>query len=117
MLDSLVQLLMRTFDVVAAVTDGTAAGRRGEQLEPDLLVLDVAIPGSTASGRRPYQGTGVAGHGRLRHQPCADREFVQESLALGDVGLWSRIVLVADLSRPSARPGRTDLRLTERLQR
>lgn len=97
MLDSLVQLLMRDFDVVAAVTDGTAAVAEAEQLEPDLLVLDVAMPGLN----------GIAAAARLKEQGSRakvvfvtnmrDREFVQESLALGDVGFVVKDRLVADL--------------------
>jgi DNA-binding NarL/FixJ family response regulator len=97
MLDSLVRLLTRDFDVVAAVTDGTAAVAEAEQLEPDLLVLDIAMPGLN----------GIAAAARLKEQGSRakvifvtnmrDREFVQESLALGDVGFVVKDRLVADL--------------------
>ena len=97
MLDSLVRLLTHEFDVVAAVSDGTAAVAEAEQLEPDLLVLDVAMPGLN----------GIAAAARLKEQGSRakvvfvtnmrDREFVQESLALGDVGFVVKDRLVADL--------------------
>ena len=97
MLDSLVRLLTREFDVVAAVSDGTAAVAEAEQLEPDLLVLDIAMPGLN----------GIAAATRLKEQGSRakvvfvtnmrDREFVQESLALGDVGFVVKDRLVADL--------------------
>ena len=97
MLDSLVRLLTRDFDVVAAVTDGTAAVAEAEQLEPDLLVLDIAMPGLN----------GIAAAARLKEQGSRakvvfvtnmrDREFVQESLALGEVGFVVKDRLVADL--------------------
>jgi DNA-binding NarL/FixJ family response regulator len=97
MLDSLVRLLTREFDVVAAVSDGTAAVAEAEQLEPDLLVLDIAMPGLN----------GIAAAARLKEQGSRakvvfvtnmrDREFVQESLALGDVGFVVKDRLVADL--------------------
>ena len=97
MLDSLVRLLTRDFDIVAAVTDGTAAVAEAEQLEPDLLVLDVAMPGLN----------GIAAAARLKEHGSRakvvfvtnmrDREFVQESLALGDVGFVVKDRLVADL--------------------
>ena len=97
MLDSLVRLLSRDFDVVAAVSDGTAAVAEAEQLEPDLLVLDIAMPGLN----------GIAAAARLKEQGSRakvvfvtnmrDREFVQESLALGDVGFVVKDRLVADL--------------------
>jgi DNA-binding NarL/FixJ family response regulator len=97
MLDSLVRLLSRDFDVVATVTDGLAAVTEAEHLEPDLLVLDIAMPGLN----------GIAAAARLKeHGSTAkvvfvtnmrDREFVQESLALGDVGFVFKDRLVADL--------------------
>jgi DNA-binding NarL/FixJ family response regulator len=97
MLDSLVRLLSREFDVVAMVTDGLAAVTEAEHLEPDLLVLDIAMPGLS----------GIAAAARLKEHGSKakvvfvtnmrDREFVQESLALGDVGFVVKDRLVADL--------------------
>ena len=97
MLDSLVRLLSRDFDVVATVTDGLAAVTEAEHLDPDLLVLDIAMPGLN----------GIAAAARLKEQGSKakvvfvtnmkDREFVQESLALGDVGFVVKDRLVADL--------------------
>jgi DNA-binding NarL/FixJ family response regulator len=97
MLDSLVRLLTRDFDVVAAVSDGTAAVAEAEQLEPDLLVLDIAMPG--------LNGIAAAAHLKEHGSRAKvifvtnmrDREFVQESLALGDVGFVAKDRLVADL--------------------
>jgi DNA-binding NarL/FixJ family response regulator len=97
MLDSLVRLLSRDFDVVAAVTDGMSAVAEAEQLEPDLLVLDIAMPGLS----------GIAAAARLKNHGSKarvvfvtnmkDREFVQESLALGEVGFVVKDRLVAAL--------------------
>lgn len=97
MLDSLVRLLSRDFDVVATVTDGLAAVTEAEHLEPDLLVLDIAMPGLN----------GIAAAARLKEHGSKakivfvtnmrDREFVEESLALGDVGFVVKDRLVADL--------------------
>jgi DNA-binding NarL/FixJ family response regulator len=97
MLDSLVRLLSRDFDVVATVTDGLAAVTEAEHLEPDLLVLDIAMPGLN----------GIAAAARLKEHGSKakivfvtnmrDREFVEESLALGDVGFVLKDRLVADL--------------------
>jgi DNA-binding NarL/FixJ family response regulator len=97
MLDSLVRLLSRDFNVVASVTDGLAAVTEAEHLEPDLLVLDIAMPGLN----------GIAAAARLKEHGSKakvvfvtnmrDREFVKESLALGDVGFVDKDRLVADL--------------------
>jgi DNA-binding NarL/FixJ family response regulator len=97
MLDTLVRLLSRDFDVVATVADGVSAVREAEQLAPDLLVLDIAMPGLN----------GIAAAARLKARGSTakvvfvtnlhDREFVDESLALGDVGFVVKDRLVADL--------------------
>lgn len=97
MLDSLVRLLSGEFEVVAAVADGLTAVTEAARLEPDLLVLDISMPGLN----------GIAAASRLKASGSTakvvfvtnlhDREFVQESLALGDVGFVVKDRLVADL--------------------
>ena len=97
MLETLVSLLSRDFEVVAAVADGLAAVTEAEHLEPDLLVLDIAMPGLS----------GIAAAARLLRRGSTakvvfvtnmrDREFMQESLALGPVGFVVKDRLVADL--------------------
>ena len=102
MLDSLVRLLSGEFEVVAAVGDGVAAVTEAARLEPDLLVLDISMP----------KLNGIAAAARLKESGSTakvvfvtnlhDREFVQESLALGEVGFVVKDRLVADL-RPAIR--------------
>ena len=97
MLDSLVQLLSGEFEVVAAVRDGISVVTSTEQLGPDLLVLDIAMPGLS----------GIAAAACVKKNGCTakvvfvtnlhDRAFVQESLALGQVGFVAKDRLVADL--------------------
>lgn len=97
MLDTLAQLLSRDFEVVATVTDGLSAVTEAERLEPDVLVLDIAMP----------ELNGIAAAARLKERGSTakivfvtnlhDREFVEESLALGDVGFVVKDRLVADL--------------------
>ena len=97
MLDSLVQLLGREFDVVAKVSDGLAAVEEGKRLNPDLLVLDIAMPGLN----------GIAAATQLQSTGCTadvvfitmhyDREFVQRALELGNVGFVAKDRLVMDL--------------------
>jgi DNA-binding NarL/FixJ family response regulator len=97
MLDSLVRLLSRDFDVVATVMDGLAAVTEAEHLEPDLLVLDIAMPrlnGIAAAARLKEHGSKAK---IVFVTNMKDREFVQESLALGDVGFVVKDRLVADL--------------------
>lgn len=97
MLNSLVRLLSAEFDVVAAVADGLAVVSMAARLDPDLLVLDIAMPGLN----------GIAAASRLKENGSTakvvfvtnlhDREFVDGSLALDDVGFVVKDRLVADL--------------------
>ena len=97
MLDSLVGLLSGEFEVVATVTDGLSAVTKAGLLEPDLLVLDISMPGLNC----------IAAAVRLKESGSTakvvfvtnlhDREFVQESLALGEIGFVVKDRLVADL--------------------
>jgi DNA-binding NarL/FixJ family response regulator len=97
MLESLVRLLSKDFEVVASVPDGLAVVAAAARLVPDLLVLDVAMPGLN----------GIAAATRLKDSGSTakvvfvtnlhDREFVQGSLALGEVGFVVKDRLVADL--------------------
>jgi DNA-binding NarL/FixJ family response regulator len=97
MLNSLVRILSSEFEVVAAVTDGLAVVAAAARLEPDLLVLDISMPGLN----------GIAAAARLKESGSTakvvfvtnlrDREFVQESQALGEVGFVVKDRLVADL--------------------
>jgi DNA-binding NarL/FixJ family response regulator len=97
MLDTLVRMLSNEFEVVAAVSDGLSVVTAAAELDPDLLVLDIAMPGLN----------GIAAATRVRKSGSSakvvfvtnlrDREFVQESLALGEVGFVIKSRLVADL--------------------
>jgi DNA-binding NarL/FixJ family response regulator len=97
MLDTLAQLLSREFEVVAKVADGLSAVSEAERLDPDVLVLDIAMP----------ELNGIAAAARLKERGSTakvvfvtnlhDREFVEESLALGDIGFVVKDRLVADL--------------------
>ena len=97
MLDSLVRLLSAEFEIVATASDGLTAVTTARRLEPDLLVLDIAMPGLN----------GIASAVRLKESGSTakvvfvtnlhDREFVQGSLALGEVGFVVKDRLVADL--------------------
>lgn len=97
MLNSLVRLLSRECDVVGAVRDGLTAVAQAQTLQPDLLVLDIAMPGLN----------GIAAATQLKNDGSTskvvfvtnmpDRELVDELLALGGVGFVVKDRLVADL--------------------
>jgi len=97
MLDTLVHLLSRDFDVIATANDGLAAVTQAEQLEPDLLVLDIAMPvlnGIAAATRLKSRGSTAK---VVFVTNMRGREFVDRSLALGQVGFVVKDRLVADL--------------------
>jgi DNA-binding NarL/FixJ family response regulator len=97
MLDNLVRMLSREFDIVATVGDGEAVVNEATRVNPDLLVLDIAMPVLS----------GIAAASRLKDTGCTakvvfvtmhhDREFVQESSLLGTVGFVVKDRLVSDL--------------------
>ena len=97
MLETLVRLLSHDFDVVATASDGLAVLTQAEDLAPDLLVLDIAMPGLN----------GIAPAARLKSLGSTarvvfvtnmrGRDFVDRSLALGPVGFVVKDRLVADL--------------------
>jgi DNA-binding NarL/FixJ family response regulator len=97
MLDSLVRLLSGDFEVVATAMDGLSVVSTAARLEPDLLVLDIAMPGlnGIAAAARLKEGGSTAKVVFVTN--LHDREFVQESLALGEVGFVVKDRLVADL--------------------
>lgn len=97
MLDSLVRLLSREFDVVAALADGLTVVSAAARLEPDLLVLDIAMPGmngiaameallARGSTAKVVFVTNLRGH-----------EFVEHSRTLGEVGFVVKDRLIPDL--------------------
>jgi DNA-binding NarL/FixJ family response regulator len=97
MLDTLLALLSSDFDVVAAVSDGVSVVKAAAQFNPDVLVLDIAMPhmnGIAAATRVKASGSPAK---VVFVTYLHDREFVQESLALGDVGFVVKDRLVADL--------------------
>jgi DNA-binding NarL/FixJ family response regulator len=97
MLDNIVRLLSRDFDVVATVQDGAAAVREAPRVNPDILVLDIAMPvlsGIEAAGRLMASGSTAKVVFVTMHH---DREFVEGAAALGSVGFVVKNRLVSDL--------------------
>jgi DNA-binding NarL/FixJ family response regulator len=97
MLDTIVGMLSREFDVVAAEADGLAAVAAAARYQPDLLVLDIAMPGLNglaAAAQIKQSGSTVK---IVFVTNLHGREFVDGALALGDVGFVVKARLVADL--------------------
>ena len=97
MLDNLVRLLSVDFDVVATVRDGGAVVAEAMRVNPDLLVLDIAMPvmtGIAAAARLKANGSTAKVVFVTMHH---DREFVDGATALGSVGFVVKNRLVSDL--------------------
>jgi DNA-binding NarL/FixJ family response regulator len=97
MLDNLVSLLAHEFDVVAMVRDGAAVVREAPRVNPDVLVLDIAMPvlsGIEAASRLKASGSTAKVVFVTMHR---DREFVDGAAALGSVGFVVKNRLVSDL--------------------
>lgn len=97
MLDHLVRLLSIEHEVVAAVPDGLAVLSAAARETPDLLVLDIAMPGlsgiAAATALRARGSLAKIVFVTMHH----DREFIDASLALGPVGFVAKDRLVSDL--------------------
>lgn len=97
MLESLVSVLTREHDVIAAVPDARSLIAAAKDLDPDVLVVDVQMPGLC----------GIAAAHCLKGGGCRaklvfvtmhpEREYVQDSLALGPVGFVAKQRLALDL--------------------
>jgi DNA-binding NarL/FixJ family response regulator len=97
MLESLTRLLQANCEVIAAVRDGHGAVADAERLKPDVLVLDISMPGMTgiaAAAELEKRGSTAKIVFVTMHR---DRETVRESLARGAVGFVVKDRLVSDL--------------------
>ena len=97
MRDSLVRLLSRECEVVEAVADGQSAVAAAARLNPDLLILDIAMSGMNGlAAATAIKASGS--HAKVVFVTnLHDREFVDRSLALGTVGYIVKNRIVADL--------------------
>lgn len=101
-------LLTPGFEIVAAVTDGGAALEAADRLSPDVIVLDISMPGMC--------GLDVAASLRARGFRGAvvfltvhdEEDIVQAAQAAGGIGYVVKRRLVSDLAAAvrEARAGR-----------
>jgi DNA-binding NarL/FixJ family response regulator len=97
MRDTLVRLLAEHCDVVGEAADGLAAVTQATELQPDLLVLDIAMPGLNgiaAAARLKANGSEAKVVFVTNHRAA---EFVHGATALGDVGFVVKDRVVVDL--------------------
>ena len=96
-----VAVLSRDFEIVGAVTDGRAALEAAAALQPDVIVLDIAMPemgGLEVASRLKAAGSHVAVVFLTVHD---DEEIVQAARDVGGVGYVLKPRLGSDL-RPAA---------------
>jgi len=97
MLSAIAKLLRESFDVVALASDGVAALDVILGLEPDLVVLDISMPGMS--------GIEVAREVRKRSNKVKivflstyqDSHFVKDCLAAGGQGYVVKMLMGSDL--------------------
>ena len=95
--------------VVGAVTDGPAALKAASALQPDVIVLDIAMPGMTGfevAARLREAGSNAALVFLTVHE---DEAFVSAARAAGGIGYVVKLRLASDLIRAvrEARAGRS----------
>ena len=89
--------LSRTCDIVGAVKDGPAALEAVGTLRPDVIVLDISMPGMSGlevAGRLRRAGSIVPIVFLTIHD---DEELVQAAQAAGGIGYVSKTMLPSDL--------------------
>ena len=115
MLSSLIGLLAGEFEIVAAVADGLAVVAAADRFEPDLLVLDIAMPGlSGIAAAAQLKASGSTAKVRLCHESQQSR--VRQRFARAGDGRLRREGSARGGSSPrrSLRPRRANLHLAVR---
>jgi DNA-binding NarL/FixJ family response regulator len=97
MLKQLVQVLTTDFDVVGTATDGLAALATARELEPDVAVLDVAMPGMGGIAVAAELQSAGSRARVVFVTMYRDREFLHKALELGAVGYVAKDRLMMDL--------------------
>jgi DNA-binding NarL/FixJ family response regulator len=97
MLDRVISLLQKDFEVVGAVNDGQTLVSEAQRLQPDVIVLDITMPRLTGiEAARTLHKTGSTAKLVFLtvHQQTA---FVRECLAEGGLGYVTKSRLISDL--------------------
>jgi two-component system response regulator DegU len=97
MLDLVAALLRESFDVIGLVSDGQAAVDATLTLEPDLIVLDISMPGMSgievARELRKYGNTAKIVFLTIHE----DAQILANCLAAGGLGYIVKELLASDL--------------------
>ena len=96
-LDRAVAILSRAFRIVGAVTSGPAALESVRELRPDVLVLDISMPGMSGlevANRLRRAGSSVQIVFLTIHD---DEEMMRAARAAGGIGYVAKTLLPSDL--------------------
>ncbi len=96
-LQKISQLLGPEFDVVGMVSDGQAFLRTVAEMEPDLVILDISMPGINGiEAARQIKQTGATAK-YIFLTIHEDPDFLSEALSTGAIGYVVKSHLASDL--------------------
>ena len=101
LLDALIAVLAHEQDlqVVGAVSDGPATLKLVAEVEPDVLVLDISMPGINGVDVARQLHKSHPGIKVLALSAYLDKRFVQEMLKAGAMGYVTKTAALTDLPR------------------
>ncbi len=101
LLDALIAVLAHEQDlqVVGAVSDGPATLKLVQEVEPDVLVLDISMPGINGVDVARQLHKSHPGIKVLALSAYLDKRFVQEMLKAGAMGYVTKTAALTDLPR------------------
>ncbi len=97
MREKVARLLESEFDIIGAVTDGEALLKEAAELDPDIVILDITMPGlSGIEAARRLRETGS--HAKIVFLTVhEDPDFIHEALTTGALGYVVKPRLASDL--------------------
>ncbi len=97
MREKVTRMLESKFDIIGAVTDGEALLKEATELDPDIVILDITMPGlpGIEAARRLRQ---TGSHAKIVFLTVhEDPDFIREALATGALGYVVKPRLASDL--------------------
>ena len=90
-------MLESEFDIIGAVTDGEALLKEATELDPDIVILDITMPGLPGiEAARRLRETGS--HAKIVFLTVhEDPDFIREALTTGALGYVVKPRLASDL--------------------
>ena len=97
MREKVTRMLESEFDIIGAVTDGEALLEEAAELDPDIVILDITMPGlpGIEAARRLRK---AGSHAKIVFLTVhEDPDFIREALATGALGYVVKPRLASDL--------------------